>query len=81
MSAELQQSATDVLSLSANAASATTISTGILTALSVLPQVFGCIASLVGIYVTVMLYRKKSRVYKLQEKDLEMHLKEEHETD
>ena len=70
MNESLQKSATDVLDMSVKTASGTTIGTGLLTAFNVLPQLLGGVASLVGIYVTIMLYRKKSRIYKLQEEEL-----------
>lgn len=73
MSAELQQSATNALDIGVKTASGFTISTGFLTMVELLPQLLGCVASTVGIYVTIALYVKKSRIYKLQESELKRH--------
>lgn len=71
MKEELQQGAMDALEIGVKGASGLTFGTGIMTALEVLPTVLGCGASSVGIYVTLALYFKKSRIYDLQQKALE----------
>lgn len=66
MNEQLQQSAGDVLDKLVKGASVSTGGLGLGTLADIIPDVLGCVSMLVGIFVTLALYRKKNKLLDMQ---------------